>query len=126
MPQSFDEEDYGNNEPISKLFQQQRFSKHGIFESIYHMLLEEFCFEIEQKQKFERDFFNCFSSNKLRNRERGIKTSNASVKAYLVNFVDYLLTHPDERTIVLRNVNTKLGPTSAQMLYYLRLQDSYT
>lgn len=95
MPQSFDEEDYGNNEPISKLFQQQRFSKHGIFESIYHMLLEEFCFEIEQKQKFERDFFNCFSSNKLRNRERGIKTSNASVKAYLVNFVDYLLTHPD-------------------------------
>lgn len=62
----------------------------------------------------------------MRNRERGIKTTNASVKAYLVNLVDYLLSNPEERAVVLRNINTKLGPTSSQMLYYLRLQDSYS
>jgi hypothetical protein len=59
------------------------------------MLLEEFSIEIAHKNKFERDFFNCFSNNKLKiNREKGIRTSYASIKAYLVNFIDYLMNHP--------------------------------
>jgi hypothetical protein len=55
------------------------------------------------------------------NKEKGISTSYASMKAYLVNFVDYLINHPEERVDVLKNINTRLGPTSTQMLYYLRL-----
>jgi hypothetical protein len=83
--------------------------------------------EIGHKSKFERDFCNCFSNNRLKiNKEKGIKTNYASMKAYLVNFVDYLMNHTEERAEVLKNINTRLGPTSTQMLYYLRLQDSYS
>lgn len=37
--QSIEEEDYGDNEPVSRLFQQEKTSRHAVFESICNSIL---------------------------------------------------------------------------------------
>ena len=52
-----------------------------------------------------------------------IKTNHSDIKNYIEGLVEYVMKNQQERNITLKNINCFLGPTSKEMLYYLRIDD---